>query len=551
MLNRRQFLAAASVAPAAAATAAPRARPNIIVIITDDQGYGDLSLHGNRDLATPHMDSLANQGAQFTQFQVCPVCAPTRAGLLTGRYNYRTGVVDTYLGRALMDTKEVTIAETLRAAGYRTAIFGKWHLGDNYPLRPGDQGFDEALVINGGGLAQPGDPPPGQSYFNPVLRRNGKYEKAQGYCTDIFFRETMQFIEKNKTKPFFIYLPTNAPHTPLQIEEKYSQPYKAKGLDDVTAKIYGMLQNVDENVGKLQEQLTRLQLRDNTIVVFLSDNGPQQPRFNGGMRGLKTTVYQGGIRVPCFLQWPARVKPGLTIDRIASHLDLLPTLIAAAGVPLPKVPLDGRSLLPLLEGKSAGWKDRSIHTQWHRGDTPELFRSHAVRTQRWKLVNGVELYDMDADPAEANNVAARHPDVVARLRGETEAWFRSVAASRGGYAPPRLAIGYPGENPTLLTRQDWRGPRASWEAKGIGYWEVEVLRAASYDVDLLFAPAAAAGTAVFKLGSLEQSAAFAAGARTVRFSGLRLPVGPGRLEPVLRINGEELGVQYVEIKQVT
>jgi hypothetical protein len=250
----------------------------------------------------------------------------------------------------------------------------------------------------------------------------------------------MQFIEKNKTKPFFIYLPTNAPHTPLQIEEKYSQPYKAKGLDDVTAKIYGMLQNVDENVGKLQEQLTRLQLRDNTIVVFLSDNGPQQPRFNGGMRGLKTTVYQGGIRVPCFVQWPARVKPGLKIDRIASHLDLLPTLLAAAGVPLPKVPLDGRSLLPLLEGKPAGWKDRSIHTQWHRGDAPELFRSHAVRTQRWKLVNGVELYDMDADPAEANNVAAAHPEVVARLRGETETWFRSVAASRGGYAPPRLAI---------------------------------------------------------------------------------------------------------------
>jgi arylsulfatase A-like enzyme len=547
MLNRRQFLAAASTP----LLAAPRPRPNIVVILTDDQGYGDLSLHGNRDLATPHMDAVANNGAQFTQFHVCPVCAPTRAGLLTGRYNYRTGVVDTYLGRALMDTKEVTVAEALKAAGYRTAIFGKWHLGDNYPLRPGDQGFEEAFVINGGGLAQPGDPPPGQSYFNPVLRRNGKYEKADGYCTDIFFREAMRFIEANKTKPFFVYLPTNAPHTPLQIEERYSKPYKDKGLDDVTAKIYGMLQNIDENLGKLQEQLTRLQLRENTILIFLSDNGPQQVRFNGGMRGLKTTVYQGGIRVPCFVQWPARVKAGLKIDRVASHIDLLPTLLAAAGAPLPKVPLDGRNLLPLLDGKSTGWKDRSIHIQWHRGDAPELFRAHAVRTQRWKLVNGVELYDMDADPAEAKNVAAQHPDVVARLRKDTEAWFRSVSASRGGFAPPRLAIGHPEENPTLLTRQDWRGPHAGWDAKAIGYWEVDVLRAAVYDVDLLFAPAAANGSAVFKLGAVEQSTSFAAGAKSVQFRGLRLPAGPGRLEPVLKINGEEFGVQYVEVKQVS
>jgi arylsulfatase A-like enzyme len=547
MLNRRQFLAAAS----ATLLAAPRSRPNIILIMTDDQGYGDLSLHGNRDLPTPHMDAIANNGAQFTQFHVCPVCAPTRAGLLTGRYNYRTGVVDTYLGRALMDTKEVTVAESLKAAGYRTAIFGKWHLGDNYPLRPGDQGFEEAFVINGGGLAQPGDPPPGQSYFNPVLRRNGKYEKAEGYCTDIFFRETMQFIEANQTKPFFVYLPTNAPHTPLQVDERYSKPYKDKGLDDVTAKIYGMLQNIDENIGKLQEQLTRLKLRDNTILIFLSDNGPQQVRFNGGMRGLKTTVYQGGIRVPCFVQWPARVKPGLKIDRIASHLDFLPTLLAAAGAPLPKVPLDGRNLLPLLDGKTAGWKDRSIHIQWHRGDEPELFRAHTVRTQRWKLVNGVELYDMDADQAESSNVAAQHPEIVARLRKETEAWFRRVSASRGGYAPPRLAIGHPSENPTLFTRQDWRGPRASWDAKGLGYWEVEVLRPGAFAVDLLFAPAAAAGTAVFRLGNLEESVPFAAGAKSVKFPALRLPVGPGRLAPVLKINGEELGVQYVEVKQVS
>ncbi len=550
MLNRRQFLAAAMAAPSAL-RGATASRPNVILIMSDDQGYGDLSIHGNPNLTTPSLDAIAKAGAQFTQFQVCPVCSPTRSSLLTGRYNYRTGVVDTFLGRSLMDPKEITIAEVLRGAGYRTGIFGKWHLGDNYPMRAIDQGFDDSLVANGGGLAQPGDPPPGNSYTDPVLRRNGKYEKTKGYCTDIFFREAARFVEANQTKPFFLYIPTNAPHSPLQIDESYVKSFRAQGLDDTTAKVYGMVKNLDENVAQLQSLLTRLNLRENTLFIFLTDNGPQQKRYNAGMRGLKGTVYQGGIRVPCFVQWPAKVKPGLMIDRIAAHIDLFPTILAACGVKAPKVALDGRSLLPLLSGASPAWPDRTLHTQWHRGDEPQLFRDHAARTQRWKLVKGKELFDLDVDAAEANDVAAQQPEVVAGLRRETEEWFRSVSASRGGYAPPRIAIGAPQENPVLLTRQDWRGPRASWDAEGIGYWEVDVRRSGTYDIELKFAATTAAGQAVCKLGATEKTVSFPAGATSAMLAGVKLRPGPGRLEPVLRIDGKDRGVQYVEIKKLT
>lgn len=550
MFNRRRFLAAATAAPCAL-RAAPASRPNVILIMSDDQGYGDLSIHGNPNLTTPALDAIAKAGAQFTQFQVCPVCSPTRSSLLTGRYNYRTGVVDTYLGRSLMDPKETTLAEVLRHAGYRTGIFGKWHLGDNYPMRAIDQGFDDSLVANGGGLAQPGDPPPGNSYIDPVLRRNGKYEGTKGYCTDIFFREAARFVEANQTKPFFLYIPTNAPHTPLQIDESYVKSFRAQGLDDTTAKVYGMVKNLDENVAQLQSLLTRLNLRENTILIFLTDNGPQQKRYNAAMRGLKGTVYQGGIRVPCFLQWPAQVKPGLKIDRIAAHIDLFPTILAACAVKAPKVAIDGRSLLPLLTNNGPAWPDRTLHTQWHRGDEPQLFRDHAARTQRWKLVKGKELYDLDADPAEANDVAAEQPEVVARLRRETEEWFRSVSSSRGGYAPPRIAIGARQENPVLLTRQDWRGPRASWDAEGIGYWEVDVRHSGTYDIELKFAAATAPGQAVFKLGAAEKAVSFPAGATSAKVPGLKLRPGPGRLEPVLRIDGKDSGVQYVEVKKLT
>jgi len=544
--TRRQFLAASAALPLPAQTK----RPNVIVIITDDQGYGDLSIHGNDKLQTPNMDSIAKEGVQFTQFQVCPVCSPTRSSLMTGRYNYRTGIVDTFLGRSMMHNDEVTLAEMLGAAGYRTGIFGKWHMGDNYPMRAIDQGFHEALVLKGGGIGQPADPPGGSSYFDPLLQHNGKQERKKGYCTDVYFDAAMEFVDANRGRPFFIYVATNAPHDPLQVEESWVEPYRKLGLKDATAKVYAMVKNIDDNVGRLLRKLKATGLERDTILVFMTDNGPQHDRYNAGMRARKTTVYQGGIRVPCFVRWPAVVRAGRKVDRIAAHIDWFPTLAEACGGKLPADrKIDGRSLLALLRGEPPNWPDRTLFTQWHRGDVPELFRDCAARTQRWKLVNGKELYDMQNDPAESADVAVKHPDVAARLRKETEAWYKDVSATRG-YDPPRIYLGAPQENPVVLTRQDWRGPRAGWDAGSIGYWEVDVRSRGRYDVTLDFAAAKEPGEAALSLGAIRLTEKVAAGAAQCKFRNLEMTPGPGRLEPLLRFGAKDLGVQYVTIAKL-
>ena len=554
MMTRRELGAAALAAPFVhtAAKGQGRERPNVILIMSDDQGYGDLSLHGNPHLRTPHLDRIGKEGAQFTQFQVCPVCSPTRSSLLTGRYNYRTGVVDTYLGRSMMWPDEVTLAEMLQPAGYSTGIFGKWHLGDNYPLRSIDQGFQESVVCTGGGLTQPSDPP-GNHYQDPMLLVNGKWEKRAGYCTDIFFNETIRFIEKHRRDRFFAYVATNAPHTPLEIAEDYWKPFAAMGLDETTAKVYGMCRNLDENAGRLLAAMERLGVANDTILIFMTDNGPQQARFNAGMRGRKGTVYQGGIRVPFFLRWPGRVKPG-KIDRIAAHIDVTPTLAEICGAKLPSGrTIDGRSLAPLLRGDGAGWADRTLYTQWHRGEVPELFRDCAARTQQYKLVNGRELYDVAADPEEKTDLAVARPEVaapvVARMRKGVEEWFASVAAERN-FAPPRIALGAPQANPVTLTRQDWRGPKAGWDAASIGHWEVDVARGGRFDVTVRFAKAAEAGTLEVKLGSFRGTKEFAAGAETATVAGAELAKGPGQLAPLVTVGRAERGAQYVDVKRL-
>lgn len=546
MVNRRQFLGGA--AGIAAAAAAPK--PNVVFVLTDDQGWGDVAIHGNRRIRTPNMDRLAREGVQFTQFHVNPVCSPTRACLLTGRYNYRTGIVDTFLGRSMMHGDETTLAEMLAGAGYRTGIFGKWHLGDNYPMRAMDQGFQEAVVLRGGGLRQAGDPPGSDGYSDPILLRNGKPERFRGYCTDIYTGEALKFIEKNRRNPFFLYLPTNAPHVPLEVPERYEAPYRDMGLDEVTAKVYGMVTNVDDNIGRVLAKLEELDLVRDTIVVFMTDNGPQQSRYNGGMRGRKSTVYEGGIRVPCFVRWPRVVKAGTTIDRLAAHIDFTPTLLEACGARAPeRVKLDGRSLMPLIRGDRRAWPDRTVFFQSHRGDEPELYRNCAARTQRWKLVNGRELYDMAKDPAEANDVAARHPEIVARLRRQYEAWFRDVSATRG-YAPSRIHIGARQENPVILTRQDWRGPRAGWNPDSLGHWEVLVTGAARYEVSVLMAPAAADGEVRFSLNGAELRQAVDEGDTACRLGAVEIPAGPGRLEAEVAAGGRPVGVHFVELKRI-
>jgi arylsulfatase A-like enzyme len=478
MLSRRDFFSTAS-ASLLPDVSAERKRPNIILVVSDDQGFGDLSLHANPALRTPNLDRIAHEGAEFTQFLVNPVCSPTRASLLTGRYYYRTGVTDTYMGRSMMHRDELTIAEVLRSAGYKTGIFGKWHLGDHYPLRPGEQGFEEVLVHEGGGIGQPSDPPEGNSYFNPKLMHNGKLEQRDGYCTDVFFNAAMEFISENKERPFFTYLATNAPHEPLQVADSYVTPFREKGLDETTAKVYGMLANLDENAGRLLAHLKKEGLEQNTILIFMSDNGPTPARFNCGLRGIKTTVYEGGLRVPFFVRWPAAVRAGLKIDRLAAHIDVFPTLLEACGLKRPATPpvtakVDGVSLYPLLTRRSAAsWPNRTVYFQWHRGDRGELYKNCAARQQRFKLVNGKELYDLQDDPSEAHDIAAAQPERVAQMRAGYEAWFKDVAGTRN-FEPPRIYLGTRFENPVLLTRQDWRGPLASWAEGGLGYWEVDV-----------------------------------------------------------------------------
>jgi arylsulfatase A-like enzyme len=493
------LLAAGLSSPVAAAEGV---RPNVLLVITDDQGWGDLGAHGNPIVKTPHLDAFAKQSAWLKNFYVSPVCSPTRSSLLTGLYNYRTGVVDTFLGRSLMRPDVPTLAEHLAKAGYRTGLFGKWHLGDNYPLRPEDRGFQETLWSAGGGLAQPSDPPgtdPKTAYFDPVLRRNGKAAKTKGYCTDVFTDAALKFVTAESDKPFFAYIPYNAPHGPYQVPDEYAaryakrdlgpdafpktgQPWAGKKLNtDDIGRAYAMIENIDDNFGRLLKALEDKKLADNTVVIFLTDNGPGGVRWNGGLRNRKGTVYEGGIRVPCYVRWPARVKPK-AVDTPLAHIDVTPTLLAACGA-TGKDASDGRSFLNLLTGEPADWPARTLFVQWHRGDAPEKGRAFAARGPKYKLVQAAgvaqgtkwepkyELFDLAADPFEEKDLAADKPDVVAQLKKEYEAWFADV--TKKGFDPPSIVIGSTKEPVTRLSRQDWRGPKAGWDADSLGHWHVK------------------------------------------------------------------------------
>lgn len=341
--------------------------PNVILIITDDQGYGDLGYTGNSQIKTPIIDNFANKSVRFNNFYVSPVCAPTRSSLMTGRYSLRTGMRDTYNGGAMMASNEITIAEMLKQADYKTGLFGKWHLGDNYPSRPMDQGFDETLMHLAGGMGQVGDVTTyfkkDSSYFNPVLWHNGKEESFKGYCSDIFASNAIKFIEKNKNNPFLCYLSFNAPHGPLQLPDRYYQMYK--GIDpsidfernnpmhlkmseqdkEDARKIYGMVTNIDDNIGKVLQKLKELGIEENTIVIFMTDNGPQQLRYTAGLRDKKGSVYEGGTRVPFFLKYLALTKESITIETMTAHIDVLPTLSNCVMLTYPKtVKLTGKAL---------------------------------------------------------------------------------------------------------------------------------------------------------------------------------------------------------------
>jgi len=549
-------------------------RPNIILVMTDDQGFGDVGFHGNTELSTPHLDRLASESAEFTNFYVQPLCTPTRAALLTGRYPERTGAVEVNYGRSIIREEEITIAENLKAAGYRTGIFGKWHLGDNFPVRPSDKGFEECLHHTAGGVGQAGDPP-GNTYFDPILRHNNVPKKYKGYCNDIFFQEAMDFAEQNKAQPFFIYLATNLPHLPLQVAEKYVAPYRKYGVNEINAKTYGMIANIDENVGFLMERLQELNLVENTILIFLSDNGPRTSRqkddvypdrYNAGLRGTKSSIYEGGIRVPFLIRWPNKIRAGLKLPQIAAHIDVLPTLLEACGAdPIDQDRIiDGQSLLPLVTQSNPTWSDRTLFFQHNANHEPLMYSHFAARSQRYKLVqpfpnprdqlldigefdipaqlDNVELYDIEKDPSEIDNIASSHPQVIAAMMESYENWYRDVTAELNYWDPQRIYLGAPEENPTLLSRFDLQ------TMTRLPYWSARVTRAGTYRFTLTFPPASRDSTANVRFGSVQVSKPISAGETSCIFESVTLPVGDGRLEAWLKNGLDSKTVAFLEVE---
>ena len=550
--------------------------------MSDDQGGGDYGFLGNQVIRTPELDAMSAQSAVLSKFYVSPVCAPTRASLMTGRYNYRTRCIDTYVGRAMMDTDEVTVAETLRDAGYQTGIYGKWHLGDNYPMRPMDQGFQDCLVHRGGGIGQPSDPLGGEGkYTDPTLFQNGVETPMKGYCTDIYFEAAMKFIESSvaKNESFFTYIATNAPHgpfhdvpdelyqeylkvdfTPILVNKKMS-PQRMQSELDKLARIAAMITNIDQNVGRLLRKLDALGIRENTIVMYLNDNGPNSTRYVGDMRGMKTHVDDGGVRSPLIFHWPAKIGVAKTTDVLCAHIDVMPTILDACGVDLPRGRLiDGRSFLPLLTSDHAVWPNRQIVLQAHRGNVPQKFHHFALHEAPWKLVHPsgfgkegfagepkLRLYDLSRDPRQENDVAEQYPDVFQRLKKSYEDWFIDVSSTRSdNYAPPRIVIGTDHEVCSVLTRQDWRHVAGkTWARDSNGFWLLEALEPATYDVELIFNTGHPAGVATISAGSIESQVNIAANEPRGHSTQMNLPAGEFNFSVDVHFDGKPQGPHQV------
>lgn len=426
-------------------------QPNIILILTDDQGYGDVGRHGNPILQTKNLDRLYDESVRFTDFHVSTTCAPTRSALLSGRHDFKNGITHTILERERLSLKTTTIAQVLKTAGYTTGIFGKWHLGDEPEYRPNRRGFDEMFIHGCGGIGQtyPGTcgDAPGNSYFSPVIMHNGTFEKTNGYCTDVFFGQAMQWMKTVKGKrPFFAYITPNAPHGPLNVPTEYEKLYADKLPQDKAgkdaAKFFGMVHNIDDNLGKLLAMLKEQNLEQDTLLIFMNDNGGTAgvSVWNAGMRGAKNTPYLGGTRAVSFWRWPGQFKPAAT-DALAAHIDVFPTLAALAGAKLSsavKAQVEGRNLLPLLKNQQASWADRVFvrHIgRWPKGANPNDFKyaQVSVRNKRWQMVCDNKenakrwtLFDLQNDPGEKTDVAAVHPDVVKMLDAEYDKWWASV-----------------------------------------------------------------------------------------------------------------------------
>ncbi len=478
-----------------AGIAQPITRPNIIVILTDDQGWGDLSINGNINLTTPNIDRLAKTGATLDRFYVSPVCSPTRAELLTGRHHVRCGVTDVSNGGERLNTDEITMANVLRNAGYATAVYGKWHSGGQYPYHPNARGFDDFYGFCSGHWG---------NYFSPNLEHNGTIVVGDGYTADDFTQKALHFIETNKNKPFFLYLPFNTPHSPMQVPDKWWNRLKDKKIimtsghpeeeEAFTKAALAMCENIDWNVGRIMGQLKKLKIDDNTILIYFSDNGPNSWRWNGGMKGKKGTTDEGGLRSPAFIRWPKYIKPGIKITPIAAAFDLLPTLTDLAGIQWqPPKPLDGISLKPLLLQQKTQWEDRFIISYW-KGKT-------SIRSQQFRLDDKGRLYDMYNDPGQEVDIAANIPAVTNQLQQALTKWENEVLKDLPEKDIRPFAFAHPAAQTYILPAGDAiaygnivrsnKYPNCSfftnWTSKDDKIsWQLDVLESADYSVAIYY-----------------------------------------------------------------
>lgn len=471
-------------------------KPNVIVFLSDDQGWGDLSMNGNPDLNTPHIDKLAKDGAVFQNFYVSPVCAPTRAEMLTGRYHLRAGVTGVSSGKERMDLDETTLAEIFKQNGYKTGAFGKWHNGMQYPYHPNGRGFDEFYGFCSGHWG---------NYFSPMLERNGQITKGKGFVIDDFTSEAIKFIEENKDSPFFVYLPYNTPHSPMQVPDKWWDKFKDKNITtenryrkkeniEMTRAAYALCENIDWNVGRILNKLDELGLDDNTIIIYFSDNGPNSWRWNGGMKGKKGHVDEGGVRSPFIINWKNNIAKEQIIEQIAGAIDILPTLLDLTSISYePAKKLDGKSLKPLLTNSASDWQDRYIVSYWNS--------NVSLRNQKYRLDNENRLYDMDADPGQLNDISNNMPELLSKMKDYKNRWNKEIFSELEQSGKRSFSIGHPDYNCFQLPVRDAvahgtiqrsnQFPNCSyvtnWRSTNDSItWDVEILKEGTYSATLYY-----------------------------------------------------------------